>query len=190
MLAYISLNDSELVALLREGDSLAYTEIYSRYKELLYIFAYKRLRDREEARDLIHELFLSVWHKRSELYLHSALSAYLYISVRNRVIDIIAHKNLSSRYVQSFENYVASGYNNNTDHHVRQKELASLIKREIDNLPSKMRRVFELSRKEYYTRKQIAEELEISEETVKSHMHVALKILRVKLSSLLSLIFF
>lgn len=189
MPAYTSLNDSELVALLRQGDSLAYTEIYNRYKELLYIFAYRRLRDREEARDLIHELFLSIWNKRSALYLHSTLPAYLYISVRNRVIDIMAHKNLSSRYMQSFENYVASGHNN-ADHHVRHKELASLINREIDNLPSKMRRVFELSRKEYYTRKQIAEELEISEETVKSHMHVALKILRVKLGSFMSLIFF
>lgn len=186
---YNSLSDSELVALLREGDSLAYTAIYNRYKGLLYIFAYRRIHNREEAKDIIHELFLSIWVKRSDLYLTSSLPAYLYTSVRNAIIDLISHKKVSLRYIESFQQYILTE-DNNTDHLVRHNALKILIDKEIDNLPRKMRQVFELSRKASFSRRQIAQELEISEQTVKSHMHLALKILRTKFGSLISILLF
>jgi RNA polymerase sigma-70 factor (family 1) len=189
MLSYSAMSDAELALLLKKGDAFAYTEIYNRYKGLLYLFAYRRLADREEARDLIHELFLSVWTKCSDINITSTLAAYLYTSVRNRILDLVSHKQVSLRYMESFQNYIESGHNS-TDHLVRHNELFTLIEREIAALPPKMRQVFELSRKTDYSRKEIADELGLSEQTVKSHMHHALKILKVKLGSLFFLILF
>jgi RNA polymerase sigma-70 factor (ECF subfamily) len=182
------LPDNELLALLVGGDVDAYTEIYDRYNGLLYIFAYKRLRDREEARDIIHELFLSIWNNHQNLPLSVSLSAYLYTAVRNRIINAVAHQKVAARYIDSFQDYINTS-NNSTDHLVRHKELEAFIEKEIAELPPKTRLVFEMSRKTNLTRKEIAEELQISEETVKSHMHGALKTLRIKLGSLFIFLF-
>ncbi len=179
-------SDQQLAELLRKGDRLAFTEIYNRYKKLLYIFAYRRLGDIEEVNDLLHDLFLSIWTNREEIDIQYTLSTYLYSSVRNRIINIIAHKQVSAKYTESFNRFAATEYSS-TDHLLRHNELSGLIDKEVERLPKKMRQVFELSRKTNYTRKQIALELGLSEETVKSHMHHALRILKVKFGPLLIL---
>ena len=59
--------------------------------------------------------------------------------------------------------------------------MGTIIEKEIAELPAKMREVFELSRKQHFSHKQIAEKLEISEQTVSKHVANALRILRVRL---------
>jgi RNA polymerase sigma-70 factor (family 1) len=186
MAAYGAYTDQDLAALLKGGDQYAYTEVYERYKRLLYLFAFKRLGDREEVKDIVHEIFTSLWYNKEQLNLSYSLNTYLHSAVRNKIVDVIARKQISARYAESFNAYQASGQST-TDHLVRQKELTALIEKEIAALPVKMRQVFELSRNGNYSRKQIAEELGLSEETVKSHMHHAMKILKVKLGPLLVL---
>lgn len=186
---YGLLSDHELTALLNADDPGAYTEIYNRYNALLYIFVYKRLREREEAKDLVHELFLSLWVKRAELSITTGLAAYLYTSARNRIINIITHKNISHRYIESFQSFIDEG-NNTTDHLIRRNQLNAFIEKEITALPPKMRQVFEMSRKNNFSRKEIAFHLNLSEQTVKSQVHSALKILKVKLGSFFMFFFF
>ncbi len=183
-----ALPDNELFSLLIGGDNDAFTEIYDRYNGLLYVFAYKKLCDREEAKDIIHELFLSLWANRENLPTKVNLSAYLYTSVRNRVINVITHQKIATRYIDSFQHYLNTS-NCSTDHLVRHNDLLQFIEKQIAGLPHKTRLVFEMSRKTNLTRKEIAMELQISEETVKSHMHGALKALRVKLGALFFLLF-
>jgi len=180
---YQSLSDAELFSLLCKDDHAAYTEIYDRYSGLLYIHAYKRMRNREEARDLIHELFTVLWSKRGQIILRTELSAYLYRAVRNRIIDLVNHNKLQSSYISSFEGFFNNG-TNITDHAIRQKELSLLIEKEVDLLPEKMKQVFNLSRNECRSHKEISETLDISELTVRKQINNALKILRPKLSKL------
>lgn len=180
-------SDAELAVLLAEGDALAYTEIYNRYSAVLCVFAYKRLGNREEARDLVHELFLCLWRKRTEINVTATLSTYLFTAVRNRMLDVISHKQVSSRYIDSFQRYCANSENHSADHLVRHNQLLALIEREIAALPPKMRQVFEFSRKSSYNRKEIAAELGLSEQTVKSHLQHAVKILKLKLNAILSI---
>jgi len=188
MKKYSSYSDNELAGLLKSGDSLALAEIYNRYKSLLYIFAYKRLGKREEARDIIHELFMSLWEKHAVLNINSSLLPYLYTAVRNRIMDAVSHEQVVSRYIDQFQEY-ADAYENSTDHLTRHNNLLKLIEQEIAALPPKMRQVFEFSRQSTLSRKEIARELGLSEETVKSHMHNALKILKTRLGPLLVMIF-
>lgn len=188
MINYSTLSDSELARSLQMGDRNAYTEIYHRYKRQLYLFAFKRLGDREEVKDIVHEIFLSLWVNHEDLSLKHSLSTYLHSSVKNKILDILSRKKVSAKYVDTFGRFKGT-YEDFTDYRVRHKELAEIIEKEIDALPPKMRMVFNLSRKHYYTRKQIAEELGLSEETVKSHMQHALKILKSKFGSMLFLVF-
>ncbi|ALL06060.1 hypothetical protein AQ505_11490 [Pedobacter sp. PACM 27299] len=180
--------DAELAILIAEGDALAYTEIYNRYSAVLCVFAYKRLGNREEARDLVHELFLCLWRKRTEMSVTVTMSTYLFTAIRNRMLDLISHKKVSSKYVNSFQNYCTNTENHSADHLVRHNQLLALIEKEIAALPPKMRQVFEFSRKSSYNRKEIAAELGLSEQTVKSHLQHALKILKLKLGTIVSIV--
>ncbi|WP_316823463.1 RNA polymerase sigma-70 factor [Pedobacter gandavensis] len=180
MLNYETISDNELVELLKSGDRGAFTEIYNRYKWLLHSHAYKWTQDREEAKDVVHELFLALWTKRERLSFPENLSAYLYTAVRNRIFNAISHQKTASKYLNSLQAFIDEEQRA-TDHLVREKQMTLLIEKEIAALPAKMRAVFELSRKEQLSHKEIAEQLTLSEQTVRKHVQHALKILRLKL---------
>ncbi|MBB5637436.1 RNA polymerase sigma-70 factor (ECF subfamily) [Pedobacter cryoconitis] len=188
MSSYITLSDNDLVAFLKEGDKAAFTEIYNRYKGLLYIHAYNRLRNQQEADDVVHELFTSLWTKRDNLVLKTHLSGYLYQSVRNRILDIISHQRVESDYIVSLQHFIDQS-EAITDHLVRENELTALIEKEISALTPKMREVFELSRKANLSHREIAQKLELSEMTVKKHVNNALKILRTRLGLVVYLLY-
>lgn len=188
MIDYRKICDAELAALLNKGDEHAFTEIYNRYKAVLYIHAYSRLKNVEEVNDIIHELFATLWNKRETLVFKSNLSNYLYTAIRNRIIDFISHKKVESEYISGFQQFINHS-EAATDHLLREKELARIIEEEVSSLPVKMREVFELSRKYNHSHREIAYKLTISEKTVKKHVNNALKILRIKLSMVISMVF-
>jgi len=174
-----ALSDIELIALLRNGDQSAYTVIYRRYFKLLYLHAFRKLGHEENAKDVIQEIFTVLWVKREDIA-HINLAAYLYTSVRNRVIDLYSREQVVGKYHQSILKF-AETYNETTDHLIRERDMSSLIEKEIQALPPRMREIFELSRNENLSHKEIAEQLNISEHTVATQMTRALKTLRVKL---------
>ena len=180
MAIYSEFSDAELMLLLSGGDGLAFAEIYQRYTGALFIHAYRILGDEEEAKDVIQELFAVLWIKRNTIVLRTSLSSYLYSSVKNRILDFIAHKKVEDRYVRSLGRFIDEG-EYVTDQQVREKELSELIEREVALLPPRMREVFELSRRDNLSYKEIAEELNISDKTVKKQVNTALSILRQKL---------
>ena len=190
MALYTAYSDQELTSLLIQGDKQAYTQIYNRYIKLLYSFAIKRLDDETEVEDILHELFLSLWNRRQELSQDIQLAPYLYNAVRYQLVNVFAKRKLASRYLDSFNEFVLQEFSSEqTDHLIRHKELSALIEKEVSALPKKMQEVFLLSRRTGFSRKQIAAELGLSEETVKSHMHHALKLLKQKLGAMSVLLF-
>ena len=189
MSSYSKLTDNELVSLLRSGDNIAYTEVYDRYHGKLYIHVFNKLRSREDSRDIIHDLFISLWQNHGGLELKTTLSAYLYTAARYRVFDLISHKQVADKYFNSLKVFVEQG-EYITDHQVRERELLELIDKEISALPPKMREIFNLSRKENLSHMQIATRLNISAQTVKKQVNNALKVLRVKLGAFIFLAFF
>ncbi|QNN43693.1 RNA polymerase sigma factor [Pedobacter roseus] len=180
MRIYGSYSDSELAFLLTKGDELAFTEIYNRFYALLFIHASKRLNDEEEAKDLLHQLFESLWVKRMQVAPDGNLSGYLYAAVRNRILDVFAHSKVENKYVASLQDYIDQDHVQ-TDHLVREKQMSMLIEQEINALPPKMREIFILSRKENKSHKEIAIQLGLSELTVKTQVKKALKILKSRL---------
>ncbi|TKC12772.1 RNA polymerase sigma-70 factor [Pedobacter polaris] len=181
-------SDEELFALLQKDSHVAYKEIYQRYSRLLYLHAYKKLGERELARDFTQDLLTTLWVKRSETTIKTVLSSYLYTAMRNRVLDYFAHKNLQSNYISFVENYTFHE-NDVTDHLIRQKQLMQMIEDEIAALPRKMREVFKMSRMQHLTHREIAVKLAISEQTVRKQIQNALKIMRPKLRILLAFYF-
>jgi len=189
MSAYSKLSDAELISLLKLSNRNAYTEIYKRYTALLYHHAYSKLQNREEARDIVQELFVTIWLKREDLNICTNLAGYLYNAIRNRVLNKIAHQQVESHHLSSLRDFIIK-QESITDFLVREKELTFIIESEIARLPAKMREIFMLSRKASLSHKEIASQLSLSEKTVKNQVNNALKILKVKLGSRFSICFF
>ncbi|SHE48688.1 RNA polymerase sigma factor [Pedobacter caeni] len=177
---YSALNDSNLVACLLTGDELAFAEIYSRYKTVLFLHARRMLQDDEQARDIVQEIFTTIWIKKEELRVSTSLKSYLFSSVKHKILNLLLHQKHVEKHMQSMLRIYNVG-SFSTDLALQEKELAQLIEAEIQNLPARMREVFVLSRREELSNKEIAERMGIAEETVKKQIVYALKILRLKL---------
>jgi RNA polymerase sigma-70 factor (family 1) len=183
MAAYSAYTDLELTALLQGGDKFAFTEIYGRFKGVLYVHAYKRLKDTAEAEDAVHDLFAQLWLNREKFSLSTGnLAGYLYATIRNNVLTTISRRGYADKYFTGHWNDLTEE-NAVTDHRVRESQLKEIIERCVATLPKKMREVFELSRNAQLSHKEIAEELGISEHTVKSQINSALHVLKSKLGA-------
>lgn len=188
-MSYKSYDDHELIQLMVSDDYAAYIEIYERYSRQLHVHACKRLSNRNEIKDLLQEVFAALWQNRYSLTPQTPLAGYLYATLRYRIIKLIAHKKVEVLY---FESLSAIDTHDNTtpDYLIREKEIGQLIEKEIVQLPEKMQEVFRMSRQSHLSHKEIAEELGLSETTVKKHVNNALKVLRPKFGTLLSLVYF
>ncbi|MBF4470860.1 RNA polymerase sigma factor [Flavobacterium sp. HJJ] len=184
MSAYHKYADQNLLNLLKEDDQLAYTEIFERYSKILVNHAYKMLGSRDEANDVVQDVFLAIWNKRNEIILTGSLSSYLYKAVKNRILNHIAHEKVVSRYADSILNFIENDYVL-ADSKLREEELEAIIEKEITLLPEKMREVFLLRKVEELSYEEIAVKLNITDKTAKQQVYNSLKILRHKLKSLL-----
>lgn len=183
MVNYSTCPDNELVLLLKEGNDAAFREIYLRYDKLLYLYAYKKLRNREEAKDVVQDVFTWLLNNRTEICLTGSLSGYLYKAVLHKIFDIFKHKGIIRKYAESGEHHIEINPTE-TDYLIREKDIIALIEHEIAAMPSKMREIYILKRKNFLSTKEIAQQLEISEHTVSTQLKRALKHLRVKLGIL------
>jgi len=180
MAAYSAYTDQELTVLLKEGDGLAYTEIYDRYWPIMFRHSRKMLKDDDEATDVVQDIFMLLWAKASEMVFTTSIRSFLYAATRNKVIDLINRNKVKTNYLTTLQEFYDKG-EFVTENVLRERELISRIEAEVARLPKKMRRIFELSRKDHLSYKEISDMTNTSEGTVKKQVHNALKILRLKL---------
>lgn len=181
---YKTQDDIKLVGLLKKGDELAFNEIYLRYWPLLFRHARRMLHDEDEALDIVQDIFTNLWTKSEDLFFTTSLSAYLYTSVRNKTINVINKGKLHKNYVNSLQEFINKG-TYETDDQIRYNEFATRIENEVNNLPPKMREIFKLRKDQGLSYKQIAQQLNLADETVKKQVYRALKTLRARLSAFL-----
>lgn len=186
--------DSGLLQQLAEGDRQAFTILYRRYWEGLFVTAAKALRSKEEAADVVQEVFLSLWKRRNEINVEGSLAAYLHTGVRYKCIHYI-EKNIHRRdYLVVLKEVALDTDFVNAEITLQVKEIEETINKTVSKMPPKMQEVYKLSRQEHLSHKEIADYMSISVETVKKHIHHALNLIRTDLPSdtfiLASMIFF
>jgi RNA polymerase sigma-70 factor (family 1) len=170
------MTDEELIERLRKDDQEAFTEIYHRYAESLAAFAGAKLQNLEDARDILHDLFVRLWEQRGSLSIQSSLKSYLFAAIRYGVIDRI-RRNITRReyagMIQALErSFTLAGQD------LDARELQEIIDRSLEKLPARTQEIYRLSRNDQYSVSQIAVMLELSEQTVKNQLTTALNHLR------------
>lgn len=176
-------SNTTLVELLKTGDREAFAEIYDRYWALLLRHALGMLKDEEGAKDVVQDVFTMLWEKAPTLEVHTSLSSFLYTSARYAVLKRFRHSKVVDNYLSTLNDVMQEGVES-TDMYVNEKELSQRIEQELNMLPPKMRKVFELSRIHEYSYREIADELGLADNTVKRQISNALKILRTRLQAI------
>jgi RNA polymerase sigma-70 factor (ECF subfamily) len=180
--------DIQLTELFGLGDIDAFEEIYNRYWLKLYSAAYKRVKERETAQEIVQDFFTSFWINREQVKIQTSLQGYLFTSIKYLVLNYKRAEAVRNSYAEILQ-MVNSSFDNSTEENYYYKELLERVEVEVNHLPPKCRNVFELSRKQYKTNKEIAQLMGISEKTVENHLTKALRYLRVNLNSVLLLTF-
>lgn len=179
--------DADLLALCKCGDDEAFRTIYDRYWEALYRHAYRMLKNDEEARDVTQDTFIRLWDRIGDLELESSLKAYLYTTVRNRVLNIFEKEQNQAKFMSSLADFLEHS-EAITDHRIRERMLQDKIDKEVSMLPPKMQNIFRMSRTHHLSHQEIAEALNLSDKTVKKQVSNAIKILRLKLTGFISIL--
>ncbi len=178
------LSDTELFSLVQKGSADAFEQLFLRYNQVLYVHAYNKIREKETAKDLVQEVFAVVWSKKTAMNIPTAnVSGFLYILLKNKLLDWLAKQKRSSMHLANLQHFLDEE-KHDTDYRIRERQLQEQIDVGIAELPNRMRSVFELSRKEHLSHKEIADQLNISHQTVTDQVKKALRILRAKLNTI------
>lgn len=177
---YKRFTDEELVELLRQGKDKAFDELYFRYRDLLVRFVYVRMKSIPISEEIVQEVFTTIWERRKTLVIQKKFSAYIYTSVRYVTLDYIKSHTITDQYIKEVidRNSEEFSSTNATEDSIYYEELQEAVDKATSLLPKKSKEVFILSRIKHYTNKEIAEELNVSHETVKYHIAYALKFMR------------
>lgn len=171
--------DPDLIKGIIAGDSRSFEVFYKKYFTALCLFANSRVRDSELGREVVQEVFLSLWKNREKLVIHESAKSYLYRAVINRIINHFKHQKVEAAYLESLEK------DRTESNQADQFELEEKLFRLIDDLPPRRKEVFTLSRFEGLRYKEIAGRLNISLKTVEGQMSQALKFLEENLQEYL-----
>lgn len=184
--AYAALNDRQLLDLLQESNEQALAEIYERYWSKLYLQAYNIIRDRQLSEDIVQEVMVQLWIRRTVHQIDS-LKAYLYTCIKYQVFKALPLVKGKAIVLSPVFSVV-----NDTDSPVNTKDLQRLLDDAVAKLPVKCRNVFNLSRKDHLSTKEVAVRLGISPKTVENQLTIALRRIRFALGNnvlLIALIF-
>ncbi|WP_236252863.1 RNA polymerase sigma-70 factor [Echinicola sp. 20G] len=159
-----------------------FESIYSEYATQMLSLAYNHTYDIELAKEIVQDIFLSIWERRKNLSIKGPIKNYLLRAVKLEVIDHYRQKARDEKHLTcAFEEYCTAP--ESTEETVLYNELSNQISYLVDRLPCQCREVYILSRKKGLKNKEIAKTLLISEKTVESHLTKALKFIRHKIST-------
>lgn len=170
-------NEKYLVLGLLNGDESAFCALYALYKERLIFFALKFVKSHEIAEDVYQDAFISVWQNSRFLNPNVPFGPYIYTIVKNRILNLLA--NLDRE--QELKNILLSqavNVDNETEEKMVDAELNQLLDRAIEKLTPQQKRIFNMSRREMQSHKEIADKLGISIYTVQQHISASLKVIR------------
>ncbi len=160
----------------KRGDLSAFESVFRHYYQDIYRQALRIVGTREVAEELVQDLFVHLWENRRKLVVPSSPKAYLFTAIRNRSFTYLKSRMARSSADLPLDSAFDAAIPPAS--HQEEAELQQLIRHGINELPEKCRIIFQLSREMGMSYGEIARELDVSRETVKSQIQIALKKLR------------
>jgi len=173
----------------------AFDAIYNKYCHKLHEFVLRYLKQDEDAEEIVQEVFIKIWESRDNINIYLSFESFLFTIAYNASISLLrkrVNETKSREYLRSLQRINTT---EDTIEEIHFNELNSKLQSLVNQLTPRKKEIFILSRNEGFTHKEIAQKLNISENTVKNHLVTTLKFLKSNIyssltASLLSLCLF
>lgn len=167
-------NEAEAVRDLAAGSSIAFSWLYNRYFDKVSSIAFRYIKDPIKAEDLVQEIFLKIWDGRDRYSSVEKFSSYLFSMIRNETLQKL--KRSMREMAANGQFILEQGISDNTtERSMYEEENQLLVEKAVENLPTQQRKVFLLVREGGRSYQDIADELRLSRNSVRNHMHLAIK---------------
>lgn len=186
-------SNQQLINNIRQGDVAAFEILYKEYYVYLCLISEHIVKDPSDAEEIVSDVFLRFWNIREKTEITTSIKAYLIKAVYNASLNHLESFRLKNRLTDRFKNsdYELLVWDNNyTLGQLFEREILEILEKGVSDLPDACRQIFLLSRNENMKYSDIAGKLEISVNTVKTQMKIALARLRVSLKDYLAAIVF
>ena len=166
----------------REGSEEAFTKVYRHLYKRVYWFARKFIDETEDARDLTAETFVQLWQQNDTFYTLDAVTAFLYVTVRNRCYNLLKHRKMKASRRDELLRLLSERSQGDFFEEQVQLQLVRSIYAEVDKLPARMQEIFLLSYRDGLKPAEIAAKLQIKPQTVTNQRVTAVRLLQLALS--------
>jgi len=180
----LTYRDDELVILLKQGSEAAFSEIYERYWIKLYNESHKRLKDEALCADVIQDVLADLWLNREDREIEN-LAAYLFTAVRYRVFTLYKKVKNIDALTEPIEFMLVSA--SDPDSIFFEKEIRECIEIWLNMQPEKRKQVFAMKFDQDMSTREISKQLNVSQKTVQNQFTTSIKLLRVHLAKIISL---
>ncbi|HEY3371585.1 MAG TPA: RNA polymerase sigma-70 factor [Prolixibacteraceae bacterium] len=181
----------ELFTRLKNGDMLAFDQVYEQYCHKLFSFVFKIVKNEAEADDIVQEVFVKIWASRHKLQDYKLLNSYIFTIAYNGSVDLIRKRINNHKYIEHLKSLSIVPATVPDISEMEYNELSGRVEKLISHLPERQKQVYLLHREEGLSYPEIAVQLKISKNTVENHMVKALHFLRQNMNnSLLSSVLF
>mgnify|MGYP001254067187 CR=1 FL=1 len=180
---YSKYEAEELLHLISKNDEAAFSELYDRFWKKMFAVAYNRLKEVQDAEDIVHDVFVRLWANRQKLEI-GELENYLATAVKYGVLSKIKKRAREKKYLKTETSLSVVESSSETKVHYRQ--ILELVRTEVEKLPERCRLIFKYSRDEGMPVKQIAAKLSISPKTVENQINKALRQLKTATRSIMN----
>lgn len=177
----ITVADTDILLRLKQGDEKAFEAVYWKYSSWVYNFIHSLLYDKSLAEDLTQTVFLKIWEKRAIIDPELGFDSYLFAIARNLVYKETEHRLQSEQFHVALNDHSVAT-DSLTEDNIDAESLREYIDTLIEQLPSARKEIFQLSRRQHLSNKEIASRLSISEKTVETQLYRALRFIKQKLS--------
>lgn len=171
-------NELDLLYLVSEGNEQAFRKIFDHYRDKLYNYALRITDNEELAEEIVMDAFLKIWCNRTDLCVINRFDSYLYTVVRNQAFNAIKRMAHESAIIKELS-LCNTEYQDFTEEAVIYNDYQHLLNNAVNQLPPQQKLVYSLSRDEGLKYDEIAEQLDISKNTVKAHLKKAVSSLRI-----------
>jgi len=170
--------NKELLLLIQKDDRVAFFYIYERYFKRLYGFVLKFIKQKEDAEEIVQEVFVKIWESRNKIDAYSSFESFLFTVAYNASLNRLRKKTNETKYIEHLKSL--QQINNSPDliDEIYFNELTSRVQSLLNELTPRQKEIFLMSREKGISHDEIAEKLDISVNTVKKHMANTLAFLK------------
>ena len=179
---------SALLCRFKEGDVEAFRDIYEKWRRPIFLFLRKMLASEDDAHDITQDVFSSLWEMREKIDTSKDIKALIFLLARRTTASYLRKIRSHDQYLSEQEYEVE--YSKDSEDIVIEKEIELLMLYTLERMSETQRRVFEMSFYKGMSNAEIAEALQLSNGSVRVHLHEARKSIKNIILTLCMIIFF